>query len=392
MFMKKLKKWLTRLAKSRYPYEPLITIEISRGRLIGNLVEFEKLSPNVQISPVLKSNAYGHGLVEVAQAIEESHVIATIPFFVVDSYFEAVVLRTHDIKTPLLIVGYNRPETIATSVLKNVSFVVTSMDTLKALAKNNHKIKSPIHIKIDTGMRRQGVLPEEINEAILIVKNSDISLQGVCSHMPDADNPDSTFTTKQIDIWNSIVARFKKDFPGIRYIHLSNTDGHRFSDKIHANVARLGIGLYGLIDGSLFPTRINVKPVMKMRTIITGTKELKTGDTVGYGNTFKAERPMKIATIPVGYFEGIPRQMSNKGSVLVGENNIPCRIVGRISMNIITIDVSDVRDVAIGTPVVVISDEANDANSITSIAKTCNTITYEIAVKIPAHLKRIVVG
>ena len=389
-----MKKWLKSLSKSCFPYEPLITIEISKSRLLDNLNEFRKLVPNGQIAPVLKSNAYGHGLLEVAQILNSARsdlVNGDIPFFVVDSYFEAIALRAKGIKTPLLIIGYSHPETIANSRLKNISFTVSSVEVLHALSKYK-KIKSPIHLKIDTGMHRQGILPEEVNQAIEIIKNNkNIKIEGIASHLSDADNLDTFFTQKQIILWNSIVDKFKKTFPDIKYFHISNTDGNKFSDKIKSNVSRLGIGLYGLKDGDLFEHKINLLPVLKMKTIITSIKQIKKGETVGYGNTFKALNDMRIATIPVGYFEGVDRRLSNVGTILVGDNNIPCPIIGHVSMNITSIDVSNVKDIKINTPVTVISDNSSDQNSIISIAQKCNTIHYEIVVKIPAHLKRVIV-
>lgn len=382
------------MSKSRFPYEPLVIIEISKSRLLNNLDEFSKIAPNGQIAPVLKSNAYGHGLIEVAQILNSARsdlVVKNIPFFVVDSYFEAIALRAKGIKTPILIIGYSRPENIANSKLKNISFTVASIEALLSLS-DYKKIKSSIHLKIDTGMHRQGILPEEVDQAIEIIKNNkNINIEGIASHLSDADNLDTSFTQKQIILWNSIVDKFKQAFPHIKYFHISNTDGHKFSDKIKSNVSRLGIGLYGLKNGDVFEPKIKLLPVLKMKTIITSVKQINKGETVGYGNTFKAINNMRVATIPIGYFEGVNRRLSNSGIILVGDDNIPCPIIGNVSMNITSIDVSNVKDIGINTPVIVISDNNSDQNSIISIAKKCNTIPYEIVVKIPAHLKRIIV-
>ena len=401
---------LTWLSKRRFPYEPLIAVEISRSRLIHNLNEFRKLAPNGCIAPVLKSNAYGHGLIEVAEILETESGCVTSLFFIVDSYFEAIALRAKHIHTPILIIGYTRPETIAIAKLKHISFTVTNMETLRALAKkaeieNTHGgmigIQLPIvgarwphiiHLKIDTGMRRQGIMPEEINETIEIIQGSQsIILEGICSHLSDANNEDEAFTDSQIILWNKIVRQFRSKFPHLKYWHLSNTDGHRFKGEIEANVSRLGIGLYGLIDGKSFTPPLDLKPVMEMKTIITGIKKLQIGETVGYGNTFTAQKNMTIATVPVGYFEGIDCRLSNSGIILIGPENIPCPIIGRVSMNITTIDISNVIGVNVGTAVTIISNDPDQPNSIEKIAEKCNTITYDIAVKIPAQLKRAVI-
>ncbi|MBU6426827.1 alanine racemase [Patescibacteria group bacterium] len=399
-----MKRWLTRLSKSRFPYEPLITVEISRGRLLNNLNQFKKLAPNGNIAPVLKSNAYGHGLIEVAEILESEKA----PFFVIDSYFEAVALRARGINTPLLVIGYTRPETIANSRLKNISFAVTSIETLRSLREltsdrnctcnkfSFFRRRSAIHLKIDTGMRRQGILPEEVAETMHIIKsNPRIIIEGIASHLPDADNSDQSFTLNQIALWNDIVDRFTAAFPELKYIHLANTDGHRFHGKIKANISRLGIGLYGLSDNNPFSAEkspaLDIQPVMELKTIITGVKTLKKGESAGYSRTFTALNEMRIATVPAGYFEGVDRRLSNNGSMLICEKRVPCPIIGRVSMNISTVDVSGVTDAKIGTPVIVFSRGTSDLNSIRNAAALCGTIPYEIAVKIPTHLKRTIV-
>jgi alanine racemase len=354
-------------------------------------------APYGAVAPVLKSNAYGHGLLEVAKILEKGAKKGDFPFFIVDSYFEAVALRARRIKTPLLIIGYTRPETIVRSRLTKTAFAVTSMATLESLAKTEQSAR--IHLKIDTGMRRQGILLEETDRAIEILKtNHSIILEGLCSHLCDADDADESFTESQIHIWNRMVKKFREAFPDLKYTHLAATDGHYFAHDIDANVSRLGIGLYGLSENPVLAKKLDLRPVMEMKTIITDVKPLKAGETVGYGRTFKASTDMTVATIPVGYFEGLNRKLSNTGLIQVGPNRTLCPMVGRVSMNITSIDVSkivggvgDVSGVKIGDAVTVISNNATDPNSIVSIAKKCGTITYEIAVKIPEHLKRTVV-
>ena len=391
---------LTWLSRRRFPYEPLINIEISRSALINNLNEFRKLAPHHSIAPVLKSNAYGHGLLEVATILERyRHTLrsarstdghGTIPFFVIDSYFEAVALRSAGIKTPLLVIGFSKPETILSSHLNNVAFTIGSIEALQGLEDTEHPIA--IHLKIDTGMHRHGIKSEEIHAAIeLIAENTNIVLQGVCSHLSDSDNDDPSFTEGQINIWNKAVSHFKNEFPSLKYTHLSATYGHRYTADIDANVSRLGIGLYGLVDGSQFPEKLNLKPVLKMKTIIATTKKIHRDDSVGYSGTFTANSDMTIATIPVGYYEGVDRRLSNRGSVGVGKNDVECNIIGNVSMNITSIDVSHVPDVKQGMEVTVFSNNMSNANSIVSLAKKGGLLTYEIAVHIPAQLRRVVV-
>ncbi len=389
-----MKRLLTWLGRKRHPYETLITVSISRSRLLHNLSQFRLAAPGSRVAPVLKSNAYGHGLIEVAEVLERANRSAkpadAIPFFVVDSYFEAIALRARRFKTPLLVIGYTRPETIMRSNLKATSFTVTSLETLHDLKASSHPVS--IQLKFDTGMHRQGLLPEEAPAALAIVQNSPtIFLEGICTHFADADNADTAFTHAQIAAWDEIVKRVHVAFPDLKYIHAANTDGSRFSHQIRNNVMRLGIGLYGLSENARLTEELKLKPVLEMKTIITGVKKLKTGESVGYAATFKAEHDMTIATIPVGYYEALDRRLSNKGAIQVGKDRTVCPIIGRVSMNITIIDVSALPGIQIGTEAVAISNAAGDPNSIASMTKITGTITYEHAVRIPAHLKRIII-
>lgn len=381
-------------------YSPLITVEISKENLLHNLNQFRTLAPNGTIAPVLKSNAYGHGFLEIALILEKYGDVGKrngnkgsavhIPFFVVDSYYEACVLRKAGIKTAILVIGFTRPEIILSSRLRNTSFTITSVDQLRGIDSTMHPLS--IHLKIDTGMHRQGIMPHEVAEALGIMEeNRFLELTGVCSHLADADNDDPSFTESQVATWNKVVHQCKNFWPDIKYIHISNTDGHKFSTDTEANVSRLGIGLYGLSQNETMQPKLDLMPVLEMKSIITGVKKLNMNESIGYSNTFHAEKEMLVATIPVGYYEGVDRRLSNRGVVLVGKDRIPCPIVGRVSMNITSIDVTSVPQAKMGTEVIVISRVAGEQNSIAMMARKCDTITYDIAVHIPAHLRRVVV-
>jgi len=363
------------------PKDTLITVSLSKENLLHNLDEFHSL--NGCIAPVLKSNAYGHGLLPVASILET----ASVPFFVIDSYFEAHTLRYNDIKKPLLIIGYTFPHIIKTNKLPEVSFTITSLDMLKQFADTTSDVS--IHLKVDTGMHRQGILPNEYKEAFEIIKsNSKIHFDGICTHLFDADTSNSAHTKKQITLWNSIVEKAQEQFPHLRHIHIANTAGHQFLNTAISNVSRLGIGLYGLSSGGEVDQRLSTKPVLRMDTIVTSVKQISKDDVVGYGGTFVAKKDMTIATIPTGYFEGVDRRLSDKGFVYI--DNTACPIVGRVSMNITIIDVSAKENILVGQVVNVISNDKKAKNSIDHMAKICKTIPYVIAVHIPAHLKRTI--
>ncbi|MBU6500270.1 MAG: alanine racemase [Patescibacteria group bacterium] len=357
----------------RFQHEPLITVIIHRDRILHNLREFQKSVPAV--APVLKANAYGHGLVQVAQILESGH----LPFFCVDSYVEAMILRNEGIKTPLLIIGYTPLKNIERSRLKNVAYGIMSMEELQRLARDCRRPTS-IHLKVDTGMHRQGILLEELSEALdTLERNEKIMLEGVYSHLADADNEKSTLTEKQIGLWNAAAREARDRFQSVRWFHLSNTAGSKYAKNIDANVMRLGLGLYGIGANNLLPA-------LEMKTRLTSVRKITVGESVGYNATFTAKNEMTVATIPVGYAEGLDRRLSNKGSATV--KGVNCPFVGRVNMNITSIDVSRVPNPKLDDEVLVISSERNAPNSIENMAKTCDTIPYELLIRIPAQIRR----
>ena len=379
--VKKLFRFLRRL---RFRHQPLVEITLSKERLLSNLHLFQKNNLGLGIAPVLKSNAYGHGLSLVAKIVDSEN----IPFIIVDSYHEALVLRNEGIRSKILVIGYTPLENILRQKLKNTAFTIVSLEQLREISQT---LRQParFHLKIDTGMHRQGLLPAGMDYALSLIRtNPNIVVEGICSHLADADSTKPEFTKNQIKIWNEIVARLKKEFPNVLYFHLSPTCGAPYSENIMANVLRLGIGLYG-IDPSEKKRTEELLPVLEMKSVISGTKTIRKGEHIGYGATFEAPREMRIATIPAGYFEGIDRRLSNKGFVKVGKTF--CPFVGRISMNVSTIDVSDVPDATLNTPVVIISRNPADKNCIEKNAEITGTIPYDLLVHISQGLRRKVI-
>ncbi len=379
----KLLSLLRTIKKSLSRYEPLVEVLIHKEHIIHNIETYKTHAKNLQIAPVLKSNAYGHGLLNIAKILD-TH---PIPFFVVDSLFEAIILRNEKIHSPILVIGHTTTNNIIHNTLKHVAFTIATIEQLKELS---HALTHPqsIHLKIDTGMHRQGIALNELEYSIELIQNNNyIHCDGICSHLADADNSDEHFTLLQIERWNSIVKLYKHHFPHLKYTHLSASAGISYREKINANVFRLGLGLYGINPSPLIA--LDLKPTLEMKTIITALRTIAEGECVGYGLTFRAHKEMKIATIPVGYFEGIDRRLSNKGCVKI--KNQFCPIIGRVSMNMSSIDISAIPDIKIGESVTVISAHKEDLDSIEHIARLCNTIPYEILVHIPPHLRRRVI-
>jgi alanine racemase len=359
----------------------LITIYVDKSAIIDNLAAYRQAYPELEFAPVLKSNAYGHSLVPVARILDSQR----LPFLIVDSYYEARLLRDNNIQTPILIIGYVEPQIILKSRLTKISFCITSLEQLQQIAKSSRKLN--LHLKIDTGMNRQGVLISQLEQTIQILKNNNnLNLEGISSHLADADNIESKSVSKQIKNWTKARDIIMQNFPKTTYSHISATAGVLHTDDSIHNLARLGLGLYGisLADNN----KIKLKPALSMQTMISGVKRISKGDTVGYNDTFIAPHDMLIATIPAGYAEGVDRRLSNTGQVEV--NGKLCPIIGKVSMNITTIDVSAVPEIKLGDTVTIISDDNASPISVSNIATTCQTIPYEILIHIPAHLRRVI--
>lgn len=385
----KLLTYLRELRRSFSGYQPLIEVLIYKDRILHNLRTFQKKYPNYQLAPVLKSNAYGHGLFPVAKILDDQN----IAFLTVDSIFEAIMLRKEGIKSKILVIGYTKPEDISRNYYKNISFTLTNYRQLLEVSKKLRR-KQAFHLKIDTGMHRQGILSSEIKNSIAKIKgNRKIILEGICSHFALADSTDTKYSEIQIKNWDEAVEKFKEAFSCIKYFHLAATGGSYYCRNTacriptETNVIRLGLGLYG-IDPS--PNRkLDLKPALELRTVIGGIKIIRKDELIGYGLTFKADKKMKVATVPAGYYEGVDRRLSNKGYYKIDRKF--CPILGRVSMNISVVDVSKITNLKVGHPVTLISNFKKDANSAWNIAGLCDTIPYEILVHIPQHLRRTIV-
>jgi alanine racemase len=363
--------------KSRNSYRPLIEVHIDAAAIRHNLNVFK--TAHGAVAPVLKSNAYGHGLIQVAR------ILGPVPFLCVDSYFEALTLRTEGIRSAVLIMGYTPLSTIEASTLKDVAFAILSIDELRRAATHITR-DVRVHLEIDTGMHRHGILTTDLAEAIALVRsNPFLIVEGAYSHFADADTPGSVLTTDQISSWNAAAAQLKAALPDIKILHCAATAGSAYEGQLDTTVMRLGIGLYGVNAST---DELDLRPVLEMRARISSLRTLAAGEHVGYNATYTIERPTRVASVTAGYYEGVDRRLSGTGMISV--RGISCPILGRVSMNITSIDVSNVPDVALDDEAVLISKDRQAPNSIESLARICSTIPYEIMVHIPAHLRRIV--
>jgi alanine racemase len=368
-------------------YQTLNLIKVNKKALINNFRYFQKINGHKLVAPVLKSNAYGHGLVKVARLIDE-HLVP--PFITVDSLYEAYELRKAKIKTGPLIIGYTKPENF--KIGPKIDYSIPVYDFKTAAVINRHQPRAKVHLKIDTGMNRLGIQPDQARDfARKLKKLKKLNVTGIYSHLSQATNLNKKFTLKQIKTFKSVIRIFEQEGFQFKWKHISASAGSVIGDDPEFNLVRIGLGFYGL---SPFPTNTpkdkklknKLQPALKLTSHIAQTKIISKNSEVGYGGTYKTKSKTKIGILPLGYYEGVDRRLSNKGFVKI-KNNF-CPIIGNICMNLTIIDLSPIPDAEIGTKVTVYSDKQNDLNNIDNSAKTAKTIPYVILVNLADSIRR----
>lgn len=359
-------------------YISLNRITVSKKNLIHNYSYLSSINKNIQVAPVLKSNAYGHGLIEIARVFDSINT----PFLCVDSLYEAYELLKSRIKTNILIMGYVNPQNLQVKKLP-FSYAVYSKKFLEEIIKFQPSAK--IHLFIDTGMHREGISLDELPDVLeLLKKYSSIKFEGVMSHFACADDTKNLLNKKQIEVFErSKHLVYQAGFEP-KWFHIDASAGLLNNlDIKNSNMARCGISIYGIdITGNHSP----LKPVLEFTTQVVQVKEVKKGESIGYDSTFIAKNDMKIGVLPVGYNDGLNRKLSNKGSVLIGD--MVCPIVGRVSMNIATVDITKLTRIAIGDTVVIYSRNISPNVSIQDAAELCGVIPYELLVGLHTSTKR----
>ena len=361
----------------------LLRIEISGDNLLHNIKEFRDKFPDKKLAAVLKSNAYGHGLREMAMFLDKN---PDISFFVVDSFMEAKLLRDIGIKKELIILGHVLEPLFGQ--LKRMKNKTLSINSLRQAEVFSQKIDFPlrVHIKIDTGMRRHGIALDELNKTIDVLQsNKNIKIEGILTHLADADNANSDdFTLRQLEVWQKALKIYKSYFQdGI--FHFSATTGTSYLDKAESNLIRMGAALYGF--DVTRDKKLNLKPILSWKAKVVNLKELKSGEAISYNCIFKADHDMRVALVPCGYFEGVPKSSSNKGYMYYKDQ--PLKILGKVCMNLTALDVSNI-DINLEDEVEVFSNDPQHLNSIENYAKICETSIHDILAQLAPTIKRII--
>lgn len=365
-------------------------IELNRDALAQN-VQFlrARLPENCKLMPAVKADAYGHGALLIAKELKALGVDA----FCVACIQEAIALRRHGIKGEILILGYTHPEKFP--LLRRYHLTQTVVDYAYAVALNGYGKKLHVHVAIDTGMHRLGERSEHIDKICSIYEMKNLIVDGLFSHLSASDGltpQEKAFTESQVTAWNHVIKQLRQRSHPCPKTHLLGSYGVINYPELAGDYARVGIALYGVLstreDTANWAN--SLQPVLSLKARLATVKDLYPGESAGYGLAFTADRYMKIATITIGYADGLPRALSDGvGSVLIHGCKAP--ILGRICMDQTIIDVSHIPHIKKGDVAVLIGTSGNQSIGADDLALQTNSITNEVLSRLGSRLERKVV-
>jgi alanine racemase len=369
----------------------LTWVEISKTALIHNLQTFRRLvGPKVVLAPAVKANAYGHGLLECGKTMAENEA----DYLCVNALYEAEILRKAGLQIPILILGHTPLSDLAELSRLNLETVVYNIETLETLGKLGHPIN--IHLKIETGNHRQGIQLEDLPTfADLIKKHSNLEAKGVSTHFANLeDRINQSYARRQLKRFNEAIDVLEQHGVHPTYRHCAATAGIVVLPEAHFNFVRLGIGAYGLwpsektrIASERMKLKIELQPALTWKAMVAQIKEVKKGALIGYGCTHEMKRDGKIAILPIGYYDGFVRALGNKGFVLIRGQRAP--VVGRVCMNMIMVDVTDIPTMKLEDEAVLIGQQGQERITAEEMAELSGTINYEVTTRINERIPRI---
>lgn len=353
----------------------------------------EKMKANVaehtKLIGVIKTDGYGHGAVPIARELEK------LPFvwgYATATAEEAFILRHDEMKKPILILGYTFPYSYERLITEEIRMAVFRKDMLLQLSEKARRLgkKAKIHIKVDTGMGRIGVRPDQ--EGLEFVKEAfqtpGIEVEGIFTHFARADEADKTAANKQLNKFQTFLAMIKDEGLTIPVKHCSNSAGIVELPEANMDVARAGITLYGLWPSNEVRRDIvKLRPALSLYSHLVYIKEIEPGDSVSYGGTFTAQKKTRVGTVPVGYGDGYPRGLSGKGYVLV--NGKKAAILGRVCMDQFMIDLSEIPEAKEGDKVTLIGKDGAYAITMEELGNLSGRFNYELACDLSKRVPRI---
>lgn len=385
---------MARVKSEKFPVQ---WVEINRQAFFQNVREFKNRLGRAGLLAVIKANAYGHGLMEVAGLAAE----AGIDWFGVHSLEEGLSLRQQGFNQKILILGYLPLSDAEEAIRAELRSTVYNLETLKALAAAARRHKKPalVHLKIETGTNRQGIALNKLGGFLrLLKKNPEVVLEGVSSHFANIeDTTDDYYPRYQLENFRQAINYLESNGLKVPIKHMSCSASAILFPETYFNLARVGIGLYGLWPSkeTLVSCRLRgqsplkLKPVLSWRARVAQIKTVPRGAYIGYGCTYRTTRPTRLAIIPVGYYDGYDRGLSNSAYVLVKGKRAQVR--GRVCMDFIMVDITDIPGVKLEDPVTLIGAEGREKITADQLASLAGTISYEMVTRINPLIPRFIV-
>jgi alanine racemase len=362
-------------------------VEIDLDAISFNVQAYKHhLDPQVEIFAVVKGNAYGHGAVPVAQAA----LAAGANRLAVHRVSEGIELRKAGIEAPILVMGYTPPDGAALITRWHLTPSLITLDFAHALSAeaSSAGITVPVHIKVDTGMSRFGLLPGEVLDFLRELRNlPGIFPEGLFTHFATADSEDASFTRRQLSIFQDVLNAAQGDGFELPVCHTANSAAAMRLPETHFQAVRLGIALYGLDPSDQWPPVFEIRPALTLKSRVSRVRELPPGTGISYGLTYITQGKTRAALVPVGYGDGYHRSLSNRGSVLIHGQRAP--ILGRVCMDQFVVDISAIADVNQDDEVVLIGRQGDDQIRAEEVARLAGTINYEITTALLPRIPRL---
>lgn len=361
--------------------------EINLDAIVKNVDNLMALTKeNTGALAVVKADGYGHGDVAVAKAVAQK-----VTGYAVATLDEAVNLRENGVKKPILVLGYVDPYEFDILVSYEITATVFDVETAQLLADaaRVQKKQARCHIKVDTGMRRIGLEPDENGIAIVkqITALKELSADGIFTHFAASDETDKTSAEHQFKLFTDFTGRLEKEGIHFTYRHCANSAAVIDMPQVDLDMVRLGIAMYGMYPSDeVKKEKVELFPALDLKSHITMVKEIPAGEKVSYGGTFTTTRTTKLATVSVGYGDGYPRALSSKGYVLVRGQKAP--IVGRVCMDQMMVDVTDIENVTRADIVTLIGKDGDAEITVEEIAALAGTFNYEFVCDLGKRIPR----
>ncbi|MDL2311238.1 alanine racemase [Peptostreptococcaceae bacterium OttesenSCG-928-C18] len=369
-------------------------VEVDLNALAYNYRELKKICYPAMISAVVKANGYGLGSITIARELEK----IGLDYICVANMNEAVELRNHDIYLPILVLGYIKDDLFKAVIQNRIEITAYDYDQCEKLNDIAEELNAvvDIHIKIDTGMGRLGYLIDEENlentiaEIKKIDRLSNVRIKGIYSHFSDADSADSSYTKMQYEKFMDFMIFLNDEKISIPVKHISN-DAGAIVHGYYLDMVRSGLGLYGYYPSEIvkMSEKVDLKGIASLFTTVSSVKEYDIDESIGYNKTFKTNKKTKIASIAIGYADGYPIQLSNKGYVKIKGQE--AKILGKVCMDQTMVDVTDIEDVKIGDQVLLYGEDEYGELPIYEVAELANTISYDLICRITMRIPRIYV-